>query len=77
MTPPLILADHNHERTAIMVDEELVLELPHTSGRVRAYLNLGAGLRVSIGSRCVNKRRIQVIRIRRADQQFAGVQHGS
>ena len=70
LTPPLILTNTHDsaDRTAILVDEELVLEAPHHSGRVRAYLRLGRGLRVRIGSRCVNKRRITVVTIHRADQ---------
>ena len=69
LTPPLILTNtqDSADRTAILVDEELVLEAPHHSGRVRCYLRLGPGLRVRVGSRCVNKRRITVVTILRAD----------
>ena len=69
LTPPLVLTntDDSTDRTAILVDEELVLEYTYRSGRLRACLRLGPGLRVHIGSRCVNKHRVQVITIRRAD----------
>ena len=69
LTPPLILTntEDSTDRTAILVDEELVLQGAYRSGCMRCYLRLGAGLRVHVGSRCINKKRVAVITIRRAD----------
>lgn len=69
LTPPLILTNTKDatDRTAILVDEDLILDGAYRSGRVRCYLELGPGLRVAVGSRCINKKRVAVIRIRRSD----------
>ena len=66
LTPPLVLTniDESSDRTAILVDEELILEHTYRSGRMRCYLTLGPGLRIQVGSRCINKRRLTSISIR-------------
>lgn len=65
-TPPLSLRDENGEREIIAIDEELVTARACYSGRVTCFLNLGAGLEIRIGSRCVNKRRVTSVTIRPA-----------
>ena len=63
LTPPLVLRNDDGERELIEVDQTLTTSEIMRSGRVRALLVLAPGLRVEIGSRSVNKRRLPVITI--------------
>jgi hypothetical protein len=63
LTPPLFLKGNDGERNVIEVDEEQVTQQVMESTRTLAFLVLSDGLRVRVGSRCINKRRIPVLRI--------------
>lgn len=63
LTPPLILRDSDGERECIEVDQEHTTTRTMMSGRVRAYLILSGDLRITLGSRCVNKQRVPVINV--------------
>lgn len=63
LTPPLILRDDEGGRECIEVDQELTSNRTLKSGRVSAFLILSSDLRVTLGSRCINKRRVPVINI--------------
>lgn len=63
LTPPLILRDDDGGRECIEVDEEHTTSRTLKSGRVSAFLILSSDLRITLGSRCVNKRRVPVINI--------------
>jgi hypothetical protein len=68
MTPPLVLRTQEGGRVIVEVDQYTVTgERVESSGRVTAYLILAPDLRVSVGSRCVNKRRVPVLRISARD----------
>lgn len=63
LTPPLFLRDSEGNREAIEVDQELFTVVLMQSTRTTAYLQLSDGLRIQVGSRCINKRRVPAIRI--------------
>lgn len=67
MTPPLSLRDVDGAREIIALDEELITSKQCYSGRVTLFLNLGPNLHITIGSRCVNKRRLPSVTIRAVD----------
>jgi hypothetical protein len=62
-TTPLGLRADNGERMVVMVDEEVRTQGWLRSGRTTAFLVLSPDLVVKVGSRCVNKRRVTVIKI--------------
>ena len=63
LTPPLFLRGAEGEREVVEVDHELVTRSTMTSGRVRAILVIAPGVHIRVGSRCINKKRVPVLRI--------------
>jgi len=63
LTPPLFLHGSDGAREVVEVDQGLVTGAIMRSTCTKAYLLLSDGLVISIGSRCINKRRIPIIRI--------------
>jgi hypothetical protein len=76
LTPPLFLRGDSGERVAVEVDQEHVTSERFTSTRTSALLVLSPGLRVEVGSRCINKRRVPVLRISPRDYTPAEPQIG-
>jgi len=74
LTPPLFLRGAQGDREVVEVDQEIVTISDMTSGRVRAILQIAPGIRIKMGSRCINKRRVAVLRIEPADYQPAEAQ---
>jgi hypothetical protein len=68
-TPPLLLRSDDDQREIVEVDQEFTTTEKMRSGRVRAFLVLSPGLKITVGSRCVNKRRVPVLRIYAHDWQ--------
>jgi hypothetical protein len=61
MTPPLILRDEEGCRSIIEVDDSFSVSTPQQTPRVTAFLRFAPGVIVEVKSRCVNKRRVQVL----------------
>lgn len=70
MTPPLMLRTDEGDREVVSVDEEFTATTRCVSVRTTAILELAAGVRVTVGSRSINKRRVTVLRIGAADSSF-------
>lgn len=58
LTPPLFLKGESGVRDCIEIDDQIVTMERSCTGRVSVFLTLGPDLRVQVGSRCVNKRRV-------------------
>jgi hypothetical protein len=63
LTPPLFLHGNDGTKEVVEVDQEFVTGTLMRSTCTKAYLLLSDGLVISVGSRCINKRRIPIIRI--------------
>ena len=63
LTPPLLLRNESGERELIEVDHELVTRETLRSTRTTALLILAPELRIQVSSRCINKRRVPVLKI--------------
>jgi hypothetical protein len=63
MTPPLVLRTDDGERAIIEVDHEIVTDTVGRTNRSTVFLTLAPGLRVQVGSRCLNKHRVTSLRI--------------
>jgi hypothetical protein len=67
LTPPLVLRDDRTGEVHIVeVDHEHVTTNAHHSRRISAILHFGSALKISVGSRSVNKRRVPVLHIQNA-----------
>jgi hypothetical protein len=63
MTPPLVLRKDDGECAIIEVDHEIVTDTVGRTNRSTVFLTLAPGLRVQVGSRCLNKHRVTSLRI--------------
>jgi hypothetical protein len=63
LTPPLVLRCDDGERQIIEVDTEVFILQASRSSRTTAILELAPGLKIRVGSRCLNKHRVTVLRI--------------
>jgi hypothetical protein len=65
LTPPLFLKTEAGERLVVEVDQERAVtgERMEASGRFVGFLKFGRGLALTVGSRCLNKKRLPVVSI--------------
>jgi hypothetical protein len=71
LTPPLLLRNDAGERELFEVDQDFITSEIMRSARTTALLILAPNLRVEVGSRCINKRRVQVLTISPQEQRRA------
>jgi hypothetical protein len=69
LTPPLLLRNDAGERELVEVDQDFITREIMRSTRTTALLTLAPNLRVEVGSRCINKRRVAVLKISPKDWQ--------
>jgi len=75
LTPPLFLRNESG-REVVEVDQEIITSELSQSPRTTAFLSLAPGLRIEVGSRCINKRRVTVLRISPKDYKHERPQIG-
>lgn len=63
LTPPLFLRGDDGTREVVEVDHEHITQQIMQSTRTTAILILADGLRIQVSSRCINKRRVPLVRI--------------
>jgi hypothetical protein len=63
MTPPLVLRCDDGERQIVEVDTGICTTQHSISTRTTAILEVAPGVKISVGSRCINKRRVTLLRI--------------